>query len=1365
MEKIKTSLWEKNIWEQSDWSLVFPSGRIMSTEDRDKLIKSSLKTQVRKKEDLIVDMIKYANSLILIWETWSWKTTELQQIIHETFPKDIILNLIPLVSATIWTTSYVSDILYAKTGNPNYVLGHENSIIWYRTWKWNSSKYRTQINNSTYWVEYLYLILWNLEKLLRTSDKKIHVFLDEIHEKSEDFVFYFKEIIEISKKFPWRIKIYWGSATVSENYLDLITDKLKVLWWETSIIKVKWRSFPIEKIENNWASVIDTTVDLYKRGKSPLVFQPWKAEIQKTIDWVKQILWDKINIYPFHSGISSEELKNILKHNWTQKIYVATNAWRTWITPEINATVDDWMEKNIYYNEFWIDTLIKEPITKDAREQNAWRWWRTEKSEDHYIWNVKIKDLKEEALSSVEKKVDEKKILNAIIKWEDFLKNVKEKATWLIFDPHFGMTKLQYEWMEACGLITKDKKITKYWYDCIKLPLSVYNSRSILESVENNVSDEVIPMVSIMEHNGFIKKEFNLDKFRKNFFDKDYSDLEIYKKLYEILISTQIDDDILNIFVNMWIDRKYINYFKALDWEEKFYNVVKEKLDDIWLSYDSIIKIDETVIKTKDYLWKNNKDLKENDNIQDLNEKRDLIIKSLLAWNMHRIYNSIWDKKLKDYYKNQWDLEFEQSNTSYIELKTWKNYIWVPFIIWGWEDKDDKNIMSFLTEIKEEHIDYYLEKEYSEYKVNIQKLNLKDFVVDNQGDTFITPNYLTDDKNRQESLAENWLPNFLINENPYFKNYINNLWTDFDQDKIISLLKQISFKFSNKIDPNNKRKTEEKFRNDKTILEILIDNKNKKPVIDWKDIKEIGSEKSDFYKYIKSNNDYNKTLQEAKKYINSNKIDVNNIEDILLDSFIKYLENNSEHYAKIIIFIKNMSTIFNKKFRSKIKNEFKTFDKVNKTLINLKKRNSWGITFIENLKKLKWWDNITIEELWLWIINDKNLLLSDPIIRKNNLWDKSKKLQKELKSIKRILNKIDFNKKVSTKLLKSMQRLLFSDKRIFKRWENNFDQIFSDIVEERNNNLEEIKKLKENNSSFWDQSRNEKIKSLNILNDNYNRLLKKLSNFKENILEIRKDINEIDFNNIIFSSSNKNVIYTQKFLYNILIDIIFEWDFFALNIKWEEKIKKWLSIFLKWNNKEINTLELIELIKNITYNKNILVLGKTDVIKEKLDNYIIILEEILKDYKDETLSIEKRLSSEEFENVNNLIDATKWILKTFYPDKIVDINANKFINFSKKVSSFSLNNIDEEIKKLIWSVSLSKTKKFKDEFSVLERYNDLFYEINIQDTIKTSDNSEEDELWTNFALLAEELDFKTHKIKEKTREIKDIVEKFSKNNI
>lgn len=1329
------------VWEQVDWSLIYPSWNILLPEQREIIISNSLNTPVRWSESDIKAIIKDASNSILIWETWSWKTTELAQMIHEVFPEDLIITNIPLVAATIWTWSYVSDIMFAKTWNPYYALWQ--GWVWYRTWKWVSEEKRAQITFNTYWLDYLNLSLWNFEQFLNKSSKNIHIILDEIHEKGEDFVFYLTKVLEFSNKFPWRVKLYWASATVSDNYLDLLVEKFKTVSKEVPITKVDWRTFPINTVEDNWWDIVEKVCNFYKDWKSILAFQPWKAEIAKTIAAIKEKLWDKIEIYPFHSEVSSDELEKNLQSSDSQKIFVATNAARTWITLDINAVADSWIEKNQYYNEYWIPVLVSEAITQDAYHQNKWRAWRKEEWDAIYLWYIPVSELKEEAPSSVEVKVDEKKILMELLDKRNILVNENKWVHNYLFNPNKRMLEFSYKWMKSCGLMTENEKMTKYWFESLKLPLSVFNWRIILEAIENNIADELVTIVSIIENKGFIKRNFNISKFAQNLFDTSSTDLDLYKKLFDILSSKEIDDKILNVFENMWIERSLINYFKSLKWEEKFYKVVWEKLEEIWLKFKSIERIDETIEKINKYLSNNKDYLNSTKSELTWTELNELIYKCLLSWSLHKIYKANWNNSFEDFYQEQADLNFEQSDTSYVNVNNWSIYIWEPFIIWWAWDKEDLSILSLITLIDEKDIDFFAKRVYEEYVPKKQIARISDFSVDESWDTFNTHESLVENSDKQKYLSFNWLPFYLIEKNPFFKEFIKNFNWDFDKDIFIQLLQTYTVKHFSKINPNNKEETINFFENDKTILEWFIKSENEtiKKFLKWEKVEivkehKVETKKTDFLRLIEIQNEYNKTLVEIKKYLESYWLDIDNIQENKLDLFINQLEENSEAYSKIIIFLKRLTN--NKSdntIKSGIKWEFKSYNNWLNQILKISKRNSWLESFIENLELLLEWKDISLKELKFWIINDNNLLLTSPLIRQNKLLEDINQWFNKLKSVKKSLKKISYKWKKYIKLIISLQKLFFVNNQWYRAWLKNVNFHISQFKILIKENISKINELRENKLSSNAEEINKLIKELNISNSIIFTTIKRIEEFKIIALNIKEKVDSIDFSTINYNSEYTNWIYTKKFLYNVIIKNIFDWDFVALNDEDDTKLLEKLWLYL--NNDSYKKDELIIIIKNVinsNLKKNSWELIKTKK-KESTNNAMITLESHISLFKEIFIKyeLEKKLSIENiewdnFKNVNLLTSNLRNILLEFYSEEIVNLNESKIFNFANKLYNYNINNFDNALKFFIINFSWIVNIKW-NLFKKIDRYISLNEEISsysIIEKIKKSDLNQND---------------------------------------
>lgn len=1294
-------------WEQSDWSLIYPSWDILLPEDRKIIVANSLGVPVRGSEDEIKNIIKNASASILIWETWSWKTTELAQMIHEVYPEDLVITNIPLVAATIWTGSYVSDIMYAKTWNPYYVLW--NWGVWYRTWKWVSEENRAQLTFNTYGLDYLNLCLWNFEKFLNSSNKNVHIILDEIHEKWEDFVFYLTKILELSKKHPWRVKLYWASATVSNNYLDKLVDKFQTISKDIPITRVEGRTFPINTVEDNGWDTVEKICSYYKDWKSILAFQPWKGEINKTIEAVQEKLWKDVEIFPFHSEVSSDELKRNLESSEKQKIFVATNAARTWITLDINAVTDSWIQKNQYYDEHWNPVLVSEAITLDAYHQNKWRAWRKEEWEAAYLGFKPLSELEEEAPSSVEVKVDEKKILMELLDNKNILTNESNGVHNYLFNPNKKMLNFSYDWMKTCWLITSNEKITELWYEALKLPLSVFNARIILEWVNNNVADELVTMVSIIENKWFIKRNFNTDKFKNDLFDTSYTDLDLYKKLFEILSSTneEVSDDVLNVFVNMWIDRWLITYFKSLEWWEKLYQVLWLNLEEIGLKFKTIERIDETIEKIQKFL-NNNKTYKNSvEHTFDWDELKDVISKCLLSWNLHRVYTATSNNTLQDFYWQQWELSFEQSETSYIKLNPGNTYMWQPFIIgWVW-DKEDLALLSFLTNIDENLLETFKNIQYEEYVPRKEYVKTEKFSVDDLWDTFETVSQMVSKVDKQKHLSINWVPYFLINKNPVVKKFIKEYDWDFDHDTFIWLLQTITVKQHTSINPDNKEESVAKLVSDTSILEQFIksSNPNIKKFLNWEKVEKVikqtvNPKKSEFLQLVESQTEYNKTIDEIIRYLKKNELNVESLQEEALEEFINQLEDNSESYSKLIIFIKKLhKNKSNNEQKLKIKNEFIDFVKQWDEILKIKKRNSWIESFNKNIESLINWQNISFKELQFWLINDKNLLFSSPLVKNNKLWWDIDSLSKYYSWITKYLKKITLSQKNHKKIIVWLQKLLFTDNRAYKSGTLSINKAISSLRMLVKTNSDDINRLikwktrssiKESNEQI-----NRNIKVLNIRNSNILILIKKISEFKSFSTDLRDKVNRINFDTIKYNSTHTNNIYTKKFLYNVIIDSVFDWDFVALEDLDNVKLRKKLNLYLRGSDIDIDDLiiTIINVIKiSSEKNKPTIKKSKNNALNS-LKDYFSWLKLIAKKYDWEEKSEIWTILGNDFITVNKLIKDLNNILLEFYNKETVEHNNNKIFLFARKIHNFTINNFDWFLKKFILDFSWNENLK------------------------------------------------------------------------
>ena len=161
------------------------------------------------------------------------------------------------------------------------------------------------------------------------------------------------------------------SATIDHENLE---DFIYTNWEKNKTIKIPWRLYPVEYEVSDEDSLIWKVVELQKSQRNTLVFQPWKKEIEDTIETLDSMLWDSAIILPLHWELTVEEQSRVFKQYDKPVIIVSTNIAQTSVTiPYIDAVVDSGKEKRMELDENGVETLALWNISKADVKQRAWR--------------------------------------------------------------------------------------------------------------------------------------------------------------------------------------------------------------------------------------------------------------------------------------------------------------------------------------------------------------------------------------------------------------------------------------------------------------------------------------------------------------------------------------------------------------------------------------------------------------------------------------------------------------------------------------------------------------------------------------------------------------------------------------------------------------------------------------------------------------------------------------------------------------------------------------------------------------------------------------------------------------------------------
>jgi hypothetical protein len=544
---------------------------------------------------------------------------------------------------------------------------------------------------------------------------------------------------------------------------------------------------------------------------------------------------------------------------------------------------------------------------------------------------------------------------------------------------------------------------------------------------------------------------------------------------------------------------------------------------------------------------------------------------------------------------------------------------------------------------------------------------------------------------------------------------------------------------------------------DDTLLNIFLTSEDS-DIVDFRNWKQIDiqekwkinivNEENIILNYIKKVKEYNKILTEARLYLKNNIINLDEEKVNFVNDLINYLEENSTNYANLIIFLKNNRNKW-------IHKSFKIYEKKNKVYKNILKKISWIEDFILWLEELKS-DNkrglawFSFDNIW-----KERLLISDPIVKNLWIYNEALFLQAKFKEIKKSFKKSWITINEANELVNSLSRILFIDRRKYRRWIKKVDAFIVNIWKTIKNNIEKIEELKLTRS--WEE-KNKLIKEINLENQNLYILRKKLRSFISRLEKISWKINKIEFKDLLLTSSDKkwknhSSIYNKKFLYNILIRSIFSWENIKFsNFSLEEKLVKKLS----WLSKEIDIDKIKQFIEAVKVYINV---GWKNNSLEVIEDFTQLLKGILDNYNLEKELLLKEIENEEFAEIKFLKENIDLLLQDIFDLEILEVNENKIYNFIRKFSSYSIWNFDKNLINLIDNIWVLKSKKFNNWDDYI-RYLDLSYEI--KNYILETDEILEDDLVDEF-ILKDKIDFldsKILEIKNKTIEIKKIIDKY-----
>lgn len=671
-------------WPQPDGSIVDKYWRRISRDEKESIIETIHSLPAREKYDDFLYALERHKVVIVQWETWSGKTTQLPKFAHQKNPHQKIVVTQPRVLSAKSNAWRVSDELLVETWDA------EKYSLWigvgYRTWPEKNSTKDTNFLFNTDATEVLRQAISGLVPQV--------LFLDEVH----NFSIPTEVVAMLARKRADAMKIVIMSATLDPA---IFQEYFKEISTDIPFIQIPGRTFWVQAKYDAPGSYMVKMRELVKAKKNILFFAPWKKEIDSHIEDFQREFSGSVLIFPLHSEMPrSEQDKLLRKDSDKPYIIVSTNVAEESITiPYIDAVIDLWTHKVIRYDKFGNPILNLEDTAYANAKQRAGRAWRTKPGEYFRFNFTPSSELLDYPEAPIEKEMIDRHILALLSQWTNIIHLIEEEDMWgkspFFHSVNKELFTLSLSRLQDIGALTSDLKLTELGYELLKFPVDVYHARMLYEAISRNTLDSIIPLVAILEKKWFVSK----DAVWKELLTRDTyaSDLLGYYELFQIITSTTLSKKHERFLIEHGADPYEIADFRERDNGIKLYEVVD--LACIGIKNKKVKEIDEAVFLLRKHIeWMINEDI-----TRKSQDAKSIKI-SLASGYMHAIY--VYDQKTKKFYnKDQkngpW---FNLWNVSLIEPVHGKLYLWIPFII-GWSEAiDDFPILTHVVSVDEQSI-------------------------------------------------------------------------------------------------------------------------------------------------------------------------------------------------------------------------------------------------------------------------------------------------------------------------------------------------------------------------------------------------------------------------------------------------------------------------------------------------------------------------------------------------------------------------------------------------------------------------------------------------------------------------------------
>ncbi|MGH7240204.1 MAG: helicase-related protein [Candidatus Saccharimonadales bacterium] len=332
------------------------------------------------------------------------------------------------------------------------------------------------------------------------ATKRKVLVIDEVHEWNENIetlVAWARRKTEDDPNF----KVVLMSATLE-------ADKLAGFFDDRSgkPIEVPGRTYPVDKRERavnpaeHAQAVLEETIELAMAGKTTLVFQPGKAEIEKLIGQLKEWGVDATHdLVPLHGDLDKDQQKRAFASG-RPKIIVATNIAQTSLTiPDVDAVVDSGLERRKEVHD-GNEGLFLAPISQADCLQRAGRAGRTKPGE-YVLVGESLVDRPAYPLLEIMRTRLDKTVLRLARNGFD------AEELRFFHQPDVQEIRRAKQSLRNLGAMNEHGQVTPLGETMNRLPTEIHFARMLVEAKKLGVAAEVATIVAIAQAGGIRQRK------------------------------------------------------------------------------------------------------------------------------------------------------------------------------------------------------------------------------------------------------------------------------------------------------------------------------------------------------------------------------------------------------------------------------------------------------------------------------------------------------------------------------------------------------------------------------------------------------------------------------------------------------------------------------------------------------------------------------------------------------------------------------------------------------------------------------------------------------------------------------------------